>query len=1025
MLVIIMQHTYSVMNSFLNTYGWTHWVVASYEDWIMGPHSPIRRTFAELPPAKTKDGRVVTLHDMSVEPSKPDITPDSCRTNRGTYTNEIWCEVRVDGVPRHARMCVAKFPRMVVSEHEAGYFVVEGTERVFINRESMRYEVPRFRPPSKSKSPHVWSVDVTSLDAPFSLSFNVKTKELKAHIGFESNCVVMDAWTLWRCMGDASMPESKTSVDVQDAMRESAEKHAPEEEEDLLYVVGRLMLKSRTAGVSKKRTRAYATESIELGVLPFLRDTKEKQEFLGRTMRELIEFALGKREATDLDAMENKRVDTAGKFVARLVARELREAWNKTIKTLAGKPYEKDVEKFFEVEYVEKNVTKGMKTSADPDEKSASVLPRKASWQEALSAIRRVNADVGASSFVPGPRMLHGTWYGFYCACETPEGPRTGLTRETALFFKCSLHGDPKSWRRWIEEAVARGGLGGEGRVLVNQSVCVSGVDVTKMLAVCRDLKRQNDPHASVCVPCPGEIRIDVSEGRAMRPVWVPGAQVDLEFRGDFGELIRQNRVEWVDAAQCRTILISTTEQIEGQYMELHPTSLFGPSAANIPFADHNPGSRNLFGSHVRHQAMGHAHPFASRLKPHFETHDRFDSDETHHMWYPQRALCDTEVARKMQSHVYPNGWNAVIFILAKPWGQEDSMGIARRHVDFGAGVVYTELSIEINLTSDEERFGVLLPNRHRKVDVDGLPHVGQTIFPDDVFACKVLGKSETPVRWRKKFPARVRAVCLTKTRSVLIRVSWRRTPEIGDKLASRHGQKGVINFEILDDATYWTSSGITPDIIMNPAALPSRMTIGHMLEMLCGKANALEPPPGFTKTGCGGTVTDCTPYSETYDYEAVQSILRSRGFQPRGHEVVYNGTTGEVMRDCHVFVGPAFIQRLIHFSFTKCYARGRGVKNPQTGQPPKGRRNDGGLRLGEGETKAMQAHGAASSMQAAFLGCSDGIEVFICSECHEVGCASVCVQCGAYPCAPRTVPRSFMLLRDQLRVVRVNAELA
>lgn len=979
--------------------------------------SPIKRTFENLPSAKTSDGKRIRLTDLHIRPGPEKETPSACRTHRSTYAYELWCSISVDDVPRHSKLCIGKFPRMV-SGHpfEAGFFVVDGMERVFINRESMRYDTPRYRH-SASKDPHVWKVELTSLDAPMSLTYNDNTGEIEAHVGFKSDVAVINVWVLLKALGESRTPAEIWSDKDRDArfILQTSFSASPVVD-DALYTVGRALNKN-AEGVSRKRARSYATDHIHRKVLPFMLDV-EKSGYLASVLLRLAEFAIGKAEATDVDAMQHKRIDTAGKFVARLVCVHLSDMWTRTVKVMSLKPMDKNVERWIDVDYVLQNVSKGMKVSMDADEKCASIMPRKASWQEALATARRVNADVGKSAFVAGPRMFHGTWYGFYCACETPEGERTGLTRDTAIFFRCSVHGDPIPWRRAL---VASGLAPGRAGVYVNQSLCVQDVDFDAAREWCLRYKREHDVYAGLaCFPDTQEIRVDVSEGRALRPVWTPGARIDLNWPGPFDDLIAQGRVEWVDAEQCRTIFISTTEQVEGQYMELNPNSVLGPSAANIPFADHNAGSRNLFGAHVRHQAVGFAHPFADRTTE--GTHDRFDTDESHHMWHPQRAMCDTSVARQMQSHVYPNGWNAVIFILAKPWGQEDSMGIAKRHVDLGAGTMFTELSIEASAQGPSEWFGCVSGTKYHKLDADGLPKVGLVFYPDDVLVCKRDAVKETGVvKWQKKFPARVLAVCRSKTDSVLVRMGWRRTPEIGDKLASRHGQKGVINFVITDCATYWTKDGITPDLIMNPAALPSRMTIGHVFEMLCGKANCVAPPPRFTTQGCAGTPTDCTSYAPSFDFGAVQDILRAYGFQPKGHEVVYNGTTGEVMEDCQVFVGPAFIQRLVHFSFTKCYARGRGVRNPQTGQPPKGRRNEGGLRLGESESKAFNAHGGASALQAAFLDCSDGIEVYECPSCHEVGCLPRCTSCGASPCVIKKVPRTFFLLRDQLRVAKMD----
>lgn len=979
------------MRSFFQTYGGARWVVDAFEDWIFSEHSPLRKTIRELPEVKTKDGMLVSLRDAEIVPT-PQQTPHSCRLQRQTYSLDLMCSLCVNGERMPGKICVARIPRMVnENSFDAGYFIIDGVERAFVNRESMRYDVPKFKHvPSKNK--YAWYVDLSSLDAPLTMTHYSHTKRVTLAIGFDH--VQIPLHILVRALDpNAVAPEEEKEEE-------------DEEEEDAMFAMGKALLKNRVDGLSRARVCAHAKDTLEHRVLPYLKDFKEKSEFLLSVSSDLMDFAHGKRDPTDLDAMENKRIDTAGKFIARLTCAQIRDVWTRAKRSMFPRSDAKDAHKCVRPDVVLYHVCKQMKSAFD--DKCASVLPRKASWQEALSVVRRVNADVGEASVSPGPRMFHGTWYGFYCACETPEGARTGLSRDTALFFKCSPHGDASAWRDFISAQSFTSGL---GRLFINRSECVKDANVEDMERACRKYKRERDPYASV-VRRGRDVLVDVTEGRALRAVWTPNSS--RRDYGSFHDLIRNGEAEWIDAQESAQILISTTHVIQNQYMELHPCSLFGLSAANIPFADHNAGARNLFGAHVRHQAVGFPYPYCPE--------PRFDTDETHRLWYAQRALCDTEPARLMQSHTYPNGWNAVIFVLAKAHGQEDSMGIAKRHVDLGAGVIETEISMEETVHFPTEWFG--RANEHAKLDVDGLPRVGEILYPNDVIISKRNALGETSVvRWTKKFPARVRHVCRTGDVTVLIKLAWRRTPEIGDKLASRHGQKGVINFFVYDETTYWTKDGVTPDIIMNPAAFPSRMTMGHMFEMMCGKINALRPPPKWTARGCVESPTDCTPYSSTFSFERAQDMLREAGFQHKGHELVYNGSTGELMKDCHVFIGPAFIQRLVHFSFTKCYARGRGARNAQTGQPPKGRRNDGGLRLGEGETKAAEAHGAASSLRTAHMECSDGIEIWMCASCHEPNSKFPCALCRGESMYKKIVPRAFLLLRDQLRVARVWAD--
>ena len=171
----------------------------------------------------------------------------------------------------------------------------------------------------------------------------------------------------------------------------------------------------------------------------------------------------------------------------------------------------------------------------------------------------------------------------------------------------------------------------------------------------------------------------------------------------------------------------------------------------------------------------------------------------------------------------------------------------------------------------------------------------------------------------------------------VKIRVRSTRVPQIGDKFASRHGQKGTIGITYRQEDMPFSADGITPDIIINPHAIPSRMTIGHLVECLLSKLSTL--------TGSEG---DATPFTEL-TVESVSQLLRAKGFQSRGLEVMYHGHTGRKLQ-AQIYFGPTYYQRLKHMVDDKIHARARGPLQILTRQPVEGRSRDGGLRFGEME---------------------------------------------------------------------------
>jgi len=185
----------------------------------------------------------------------------------------------------------------------------------------------------------------------------------------------------------------------------------------------------------------------------------------------------------------------------------------------------------------------------------------------------------------------------------------------------------------------------------------------------------------------------------------------------------------------------------------------------------------------------------------------------------------------------------------------------------------------------------------------------------------------------------------------------------------SRHGQKGTIGLTLPQRDMPFTSSGITPDIIMNPNAIPSRMTIGQLLETLFGKAAALE-----------GREFDGTPFGYQ-NTKIVEDILKKHGYDEHGYETLYNGMTGHKMRR-KIFIGPTYYQRLKHLVDDKKHGRARGPLTLLVRQPPEGRSRDGGLRSGEMERDVLLGHGIAMFLKERFLDVSDAYITHICDLC-------------------------------------------
>lgn len=211
-----------------------------------------------------------------------------------------------------------------------------------------------------------------------------------------------------------------------------------------------------------------------------------------------------------------------------------------------------------------------------------------------------------------------------------------------------------------------------------------------------------------------------------------------------------------------------------------------------------------------------------------------------------------------------------------------------------------------------------------------------------------------------------------TKVRTRTIRI-----PQIGDKFASRHGQKGTIGMTYAQEDMPWTRDGVSPDIIVNPHAIPSRMTIGHLVECLQSKVGAL--------TGKEG---DATPFTDV-SVDQIAGVLHELGYHRHGNEVMYSGHTGRIIH-AKVFLGPTFYQRLKHLVDDKIHARSRGPVTMLTRQPMEGRARDGGLRMGEMERDCLISHGVSSFLRDRMFANSDPYSIHVCTLCGLIAHADL-----------------------------------
>ncbi|RDA84724.1 hypothetical protein CP532_5247 [Ophiocordyceps camponoti-leonardi (nom. inval.)] len=477
-------------------------------------------------------------------------------------------------------------------------------------------------------------------------------------------------------------------------------------------------------------------------------------------------------------------------------------------------------------------------------------------------------------------------------------------------------------------------------------------------------------------------------------------------------------------------------------HCEIHPSMILGICASIIPFPDHNQSPRNTYQSAMGKQAMGF---FLTNYSRRMDTMSNI-------LYYPQKPLATTRSMEFLKFRELPAGQNAIVAIACySGYNQEDSVIMNQSSIDRGLfrslffrSYSDQEKKVGLNYTEIFEKpfHQSTLRMKHGtydKLDDDGIVSPGVRVSGEDIIIGKTapidqesqdLG-TRTSVHQRRDISTPLRStengiidsvvvtVNADNVKYVKVRVRTTKIPQIGDKFASRHGQKGTIGVTYRQEDMPFTREGVTPDIIINPHAIPSRMTIAHLIECLLSKVSTLEGMEG-----------DATPFTDV-TVDSVSELLRKHGYQSRGFEIMYNGHTGRKLR-AQVFFGPTYYQRLRHMVDDKIHARARGPVQIMTRQPVEGRARDGGLRFGEMERDCMIAHGAAAFLKERLFEVSDAFRVHICEICGLMtpiaNLSKQSFECR--PCKNKTkiaqvhIPYAAKLLFQELQAMNIAARM-
>lgn len=952
-----------------------------------------------------------------------------------------------------------------------GYFIINGSERIIIGLEDLSPNKILVEK-EKGSSAVQYKATIYSSIVGYRSKIDLLLKSDEAlYVRIPASPVDLPFVVIMKALGVETDKEIVEMVsftpEIQEQLIPSFDKAGDVKTryDALMYIGNRI-----AHGIIDELRIKRAEQLLDMFLLPHLgrqpHNRLDKALFLAEAANKLLELKLGWIEPDDRDHYGNKIIKLAGQMLAdlfRTAFRNLIRDMKYQLDRIGQKKSPNIVSAAVRPGIISDKLANAIATGSWGRGKvGVTQLLDRTNFMSTLSHLRRLQSPLSRTQPNFEARDLHATHFGRICPNETPEGSNCGLVKNLALSAVISVSVPHHELiTKLIElgvvpyheadENVKRSGV----KVFLDGKLVGYTTEPEEFVQAVRRIRRRGEIPFDVSIhmfkpahpKAAKRVYVSATAGRVLRPLVVvehgkPLLTQELVEKVKAGELswkdlLAMGVIELLDANEEEDAYIALDEEHltpEHTHIELFPPAILGVTASIIPFIQHNQSPRNTYEAAMAKQALG------------FSTSNFFLTTyvRQHFLLYPQTPVVKTKPMTLLNLDERPLGQNAIVAVLSyEGYNIEDAIVINRGSIDrgFGRSFFYRvyEAQAQQYLGGMKDRFEIPNPDEnvrgykgekyYRLLEPDGAIMAEATVSGGDVligrtspprfmeeyreFEIKGPYMRDTSVAMRPSEKGVVDVAVMTQTvegyKMYKVRVRDQRIPELGDKFASRHGQKGVIGLIVNPEDMPYTESGIIPDIIINPHAFPSRMTVGQFLESIAGKAASLRGEP-----------VDGTAFSGE-NLDDIKAVLKKYGFQPSGREVMYDGLTGK-RYPVDIFVGVVYYQKLHHMVADKIHARARGQVQMLTKQPTEGRARGGGLRFGEMERDCLIAYGAAMVLKDRLLEESDKTEINVCERCGLIAYYDVrsrkymCRVCGDNAkISTVTVAYAFKLLLQEM----------